>query len=199
MIMIEKSAMDILKVLLKDFTGKNTISSLSERVKIGRPGVWKSLKRLESRELVNLEPIGKGKTSVYEITLNWKNPLVEKVLSAILTEDSLEQKRWIDNFSKLEKNASFIVLFGSILHSPKDANDIDIIVAVKTGKDFKAIEENLLDIQQTQIKNIHSINLTKDELKSELKLKNTAYLDALKKGIVLFGQDNFIKFVSDLK
>ena len=197
--MIEKSATDILKILLKDFTGKNTISSLSEKVKIGRSGVWKSLKRLESRELVNLEPLGKGQTSAYEITLNWKNPVLEKVLSTILTEDSLEQKRWVDNFSKLERHASFIILFGSILHSPKDANDIDLIVVVNKGKDFKIIEGMLLDIQQTQIKKIHSINMTKDELKSELKLKNIAYLDALKKGTILFGQDNFIKFISDLK
>ena len=197
MVMLEKSTTEILRILLKDFTKKNTISSISEEIKIGRSGVWKALKRLESKKLINLEPLGKGKTSAYEITLNWKNPIVKKTLATILTEDALENERWMDNFKKLDGHISFMILFGSILHSPKEANDIDILIVVKTRKDFKAVGNILLETQQTQIKKIHAIDLTKDELKVELKKKNRAYLEALKKGVILFGQENFIKFVED--
>jgi len=198
MAITEKTTAGILKILLKDFTKKKTISSLSEDIKIGRPGVWKALKRLELKKLINLESIGKGKTSVYEITLNWKNPLVEKNLATLLTEDALEQERWRDTFKNLEKHSLFIILFGSILHSPKDANDIDLLVIPKTGNDFKEIEKILLEIQQTQIKKIHSIELTEKELETELEKKNKAYLEALKKGAILFGQEKFIKFVEDI-
>ena len=189
MIILEKSTTEILKILLKEFIKKNTISSFSEDIGIGRSGVWKALKRLESKKLINLEPIG---------TLNWKNPVVEKTLAAILTEDALEQERWRDNLKKLEKHTLFTILFGSILHSPKEANDIDLLVIVKTKKDFKVVESILLEAQQTQIKKIHAIDLTKEELKAELKKKNRAYLEALKKGVILFGQENFIKFVGDI-
>ena len=63
MIILEKSTTEILKILLKEFIKKNTISSFSEDIGIGRSGVWKALKRLESKKLINLEPIGKGKAS----------------------------------------------------------------------------------------------------------------------------------------
>lgn len=153
---------------------------------------------MESKKLINLKQIGKGKTSVYEVMLNWKNHILEKTLSIILTEDAFEQERWRDNFKKLEKHAFFIILFGSILHSPKEAKDIDVLVVVKTKNNFKAIENTLLEIQQTQIKKIHSIDLTEKELEVELESKNKAYLEALKKGIILFGQDNFINFIKNI-
>ncbi len=194
----EKSTTEILKVLLKDITKKKTISSISEDIKIGRPGVWKALKRLKSKNLINLESIGKGKTSAYEIILNWKNPVVEKTLATILTEDALEQERWRNNFNRLEKHVFFTILFGSILHSPKEANDIDIIIVVKNRKEFKAIDSIIAEAQQTQIKKIHAIDLTKEELKIELNNKNKAYLNAIRKGVVLFGQENFIEFIGSI-
>ena len=198
MTLLEKSTTEILKILLKDFTKKKTISSFSEDIKIGRSGVWKALKRLESKKLIKLDPIGKGKTSAYEITLNWKNPIVEKTLATILLEDALEQERWRDSFKKLEEHTLFTILFGSTLHSPKEANDIDIIIVARTKKDFKAIDSIITEAQQTQIKKIHAIDLTKEELRIELDNKNKAYLDAIKKGTILFGQENFIKFVEDI-
>ncbi len=198
MVILEKSTTEILKILLKDFTKKNTISSFSEDIKIGRPGVWKALKRLESKKLINLEPIGKGKTSAYEIRLNWKNPVVEKTLATILTEDAIEHERWRNNFNKLERHTFFTILFGSILHSSKEANDIDLLVVVRTKKDFKVIDSIIAEAQQTQIKKIHAIDLTKEEFKAELNNKNKAYLNAIKKGIVLFGQENFIKFIESV-
>ncbi len=193
----EKSTAEILKILLKDLTKKNTVSSLSEEIKIARPGTWKALKKLESQKLTNLKPIGKGKTSAYEITLNWDNPLVKKNLATILTEDALGQERWRDAFKKLEKHILFIILFGSVLHSPREAGDIDLLIIVKTKKDFREIENTLLQIQQAQSKKIHAIDLTKKELETELK-KNNIYLEALKKGVILFGQEEFIKFIEDV-
>ena len=38
-----------------------------------------------------------------------------------------------------------------------------------------------------------------EEFKEELKKQNKAYIDALKKGVILFGQDNFIEFIRSLK
>jgi len=195
MAILEKSIENILKILLKDITKKHTITSLSEEIGIGRSGIWKALKRLESKNLINLTPIGKGKTSVYEITLNWKNPLVEKTLATILTEDALKQEKWRYNFKELEDQVEFLILFGSVLHSPKKANDIDILNLVLNKKNFEKIDKILKEIQITQNKKIHAVDIIKKELKEELRDKNKAYLDAFKKGIVLFGQENFIKFI----
>ena len=89
-------------------------------------------------------------------------------------------------------------MFGSIVYSPKEAEDIDIMCIAKENKLGK-IRDIVLDIQQTQDKKIHTINLLYKELKQEINNKNKAYIEALKKGIVLFGQDNFVKFIRSLQ
>jgi hypothetical protein len=193
-----KKSYEILKILLKDISKKHTVTSLSKEREISRVGSWKILKELEKENLIILTPIGPEKTSVQEVSLNWDNPILEKTLSLLLTEDSIKQSKWRYNFKELENNVDFLILFGSILHSPKEAKDIDILSLVSNEKNFVKINKIITDIQIAQDKKIHALNLTEKELKQELKNKNKAYTEALKKGIVLFGQENFIKFIREI-
>jgi len=194
-----KTNTKILKILLKDFAIKPTITSLAKETGMSRVGIWKVLKKLKKDNLIILSPIGAGKTSTYIINLNWENPLVEKTLSLALTEDALKNQRWRVNFAELEDNVSFLILFGSVLNNPKEANDLDIILVVKNKQSFHAVNKKILKIQQTQLKKIHNLDLTKNEFIAELKGPNKAYLDALKKGVVLYGQENFVNFVKNLQ
>lgn len=197
---LDKASGECLKILLKDFSSQHTITSLSKEIGNTRMGIWKMLKRLQSAKLILLIPVGKGKTSTYLARLNWKNPLVEKTLVMLLTEEALRYPRWLANFSELKDKADFIILYGSILYSPKDAGDIDILGAVSDKNKFSEIHKIIDKIQITQIKKIHSINLTEEEIIEELiSQKNPAYIDAIKKGIVLFGQDEYVKFMRNLK
>jgi len=193
-----KKSYEILKILLKDISKKHTVTSLSRERGISRVGSWKILKELEKENLIMLTPIGPEKTSVQEVSLNWDNIILEKTLALLLTEDSIKQSKWRYNFKELENNVDFLILFGSILHSQKEANDIDILNLVSNEKNFIKINKIITDIQITQDKKIHALNLTGKELKQELKNKNKAYTEALKKGIVLFGQENFIKFIKGM-
>jgi biotin operon repressor len=195
----ENTENKILKILLKQFSLNWTITSLSEEIKISRVGIWKVLKRLEREKLINLMQIGKGKTSASSIKLNWENPILEKRLSLILTEEALNHQRWLSNFEELKGKSEFALLYGSILTSPKEANDIDILEVVSNKKNFLEIEKIIQKSQKSQIKKIHSESFTKAEFKEELKKPNKIFIDAIKKGIVLFGQENFIKFVRDLE
>ncbi|HLC78233.1 MAG TPA: hypothetical protein VJH92_03855 [Candidatus Nanoarchaeia archaeon] len=193
-----KKSYEILKTLLKDISKKHTVTSISKERGISRVGSWKLLKELEKESLIILTPISSEKTSVQEVSLNWDNPILEKALDILLIEDALKQNKWRYNFKELENQVDFLILFGSILHSPKEAKDIDILNLVSNEKSFVKINKIILNIQITQDKKIHAMNLTEKELKQELKNKNKAYIDALKKGVVLFGQENFIKFIKKL-
>ncbi|MFH1710703.1 MAG: hypothetical protein ABH840_00155 [Nanoarchaeota archaeon] len=195
--MVIKKSYEILKILLKDISKKHTVTSLSKEREISRVGSWKLLKELEKENLVILTPIGPEKTSVLEVSLNWDNPILEKTLALLLTEDALKQSKWRYNFKELENQVGFLILFGSILHSPKEANDIDVLNLVSNEESFVKMGKIITDMQITQNKKIHAINLTEKELRHELKDKNKAYIDALKKGVVLFGQENFIKFIKE--
>ncbi len=187
----------VLGMLLKEPFETHTATSIANALGITRQGVWKTLNRLSERKLISIEPVGKAKTSTTIINLNWSNPVTEKALSLLLTKDSLKQQRWRANFAELENNTDFLMLFGSILNNPKEANDVDLLAVVKK-KNFKEVDEMVSRVQQTMLKKIHIIDVTASEFSYELKKPNKAYTDAVKKGVVLYGQDNFIKFIRGL-
>lgn len=189
----------IMKILLKEFYLNHTVSSLAQKLVMSRVGIWKILKRLESSKLIMLSSIGNGKTSTYIVKLNWDNIIVEKKLAFLLSEDAVKQERWRFNFAELEKYVSFLLLFGSILHSPKEARDIDLFAVIHKRKEFKTIDKIILKIQVTQSKKLHCIDLTESEFEQELNNKNKAYFDALAKGVILYGQENFIRLIKRLQ
>jgi len=183
--------------LLKDFLGTHSVTSLANELSLSRVGMWKVLKKLESNKLITISTIGKGKTSASLIKLNWENQLLEKSLSLYLTEEAIKQRRWQVNFKELEDITSFVILYGSILSSPQQANDIDIVGITQKNNFLKL--QNIIDkVQKTLSKKIHSINFVESEFKRELQKQNRAFIDATKKGIVLFGQDNFVKFIKGI-
>ncbi|HLD19375.1 MAG TPA: hypothetical protein VJB90_05205 [Candidatus Nanoarchaeia archaeon] len=188
----------ILIALLKGLNKKHTVTSLAQELQISRVGTWKLLKKLEAENLLLLSPIGSGKTSAFTIALNWDNSLTQKHLELALCIEAEKQQRWNDAFASLEKIASFMILYGSIIHSPKEANDIDIFI-VAPAKEHSNIDKTILTIQKTQLKKIHLIIFTETELKHELLKPNPAFVDALKKGVVLAGQENFIRFTKNLR
>src|SRR3989339_1347234 len=188
----------ILKILLKELTINPTITFLAKEIGMSRVGTWKILKKLEAEKLVLISPIGAGKTSTFSISLNWENPIVEKSLSLALTQDALKNQRWLTNFAELEDKVDFLLIYGSIIHSPKEANDIDILGVTNKNK-FLEIEESIKKIQKTQIKKIHSLNFTLEEFKGELEKPNKIFIDAIKNGIILFGQEKFIKLIRSLQ
>ncbi|MBS3135244.1 winged helix-turn-helix transcriptional regulator [Candidatus Woesearchaeota archaeon] len=184
----------ILKILLKEFSVDHTITSLSKEAGLSRVGTWKILKRLEKENLIILSQIGTGKTSINRISLNWNNLVLEKTLALILTEEAVKNQRWINNFKDIGDKVGFLIVYGSIIHSSKEANDIDIIGI--TNK-FLEVEKSIKNIQKTQIKKIHAINMTEKEFREELK-ENKAFIEAVKKGVILFGQEKFIKFMKGI-
>jgi len=179
----------ILSILLRE--GKKTATELAEQLNKTRPGIWKSLSGLEEQNFIVFEVANSKKTSIKIAKLDYKNILTKKNLSLILTKQALENQRWIDCFSKIQDKIDFAVLFGSVLNDSSKAKDIDLIL-VSDKKNFKNVQDLINEIQKTQSKEIHAILLTKQEFQNELKNKNKAYLDAIRKGVVLFGQEKFI-------
>lgn len=196
---IENYASDrVLGKLLKEPFEIHTATSIAKALNITRQGTWKILNRLAQNKLVSLEFVGKAKTSTATIKLNWSNPATEKTLSLILTNESLKQQRWRVNFAEIENDVNFLILFGSILNNPKEANDIDLLAIVKKKK-FKMVEELIIKAQQSLLKKVHLVDLTEREFGQELRKPNKAYLDVIKKGVVLCGPDDFIRFMKGLQ
>lgn len=190
----ESNIKRIMLILLKDFSRTHTITSLAGDLKLTRVGIWKILKKLEGNKYIALRSVGPGKTNTYLMNINWDNIVVEKALVLYLTEEAAKQRRWRTNFADLEQEVNFLILYGSILRFPKEANDIDILGVAKKSR-FLEIQKKVDRIQKTQSKKIHSINFTEKEFKEELKKSNKAFIDSIKMGVILFGHENFVKFM----
>jgi DNA-binding Lrp family transcriptional regulator len=197
MMTMKRNAQRVLSLLARGLSENQTATGLAERLKMSRWGVWKILNELDSAGLIDLKSVGTGKTSAYLTKLNWKNDLLEKTLFLIFAHEAAEFERWKFAFSKLEKYADFVILYGSILHSPKTALDIDVLI-VSDKKNFIKIDEIIREIKSTQFKKIHEINFTMKEFKHELQKPNKAFIDAVRTGAILFGQERFIKLIKDL-
>lgn len=187
----------ILKIIVKDFNTRHTVTSLSRTLNMTRMGVWKILKKLESEKLVTLSKAGRSRTNIYTVSLDWSNPLLEKKLALGLSEEAFKNQRWFTNFAELESKVDFLVIYGSIINSPKTAKDIDVLSVTPFKSSFIEIDKIILKIQKTQTKKIHLINFTKEEFRDELIKTNKAFIDALNKGVILFGQERFVKFMKE--
>jgi predicted nucleotidyltransferase/DNA-binding phage protein len=194
----QNTAEKILAKLIKEPFAEHTATSLAKAFSITRQGLWKTLSKLSKRGFISLESIANIKKSAVNISVQL-NPISIKMLSLILTKEAMNNQKWISNFAELEDKVGFLILFGSVLNTPKEAKDIDLIAVLDNKNKFKQVDEIISKIQKTQAKRIHLIDLTKEEFKEELKKQNKAYIDALKKGVILFGQDNFIEFIRSLK
>lgn len=187
----------IMLLLLKGHSAMHTVTSIAQSLRLSRTGAWKAIQKLASKDYITLKPIGNGKTSASIISISWGNILTEKLLALYLTEEAIKQRRWMINFAEIESLANFILLYGSILSNPKEANDIDVLM-IAEKKNLLNINKAIETIQKIQHKKIHAIIMTEVEFKGELRRQNMAFIDALKKGIILTGQENFIKLIKIL-
>lgn len=189
----------ILTSILRHVSGSPTIATLAEIIGMTHVGVWKALKKLEADNMLTLKRIGNKKNNPYTVNLKWDNPLVEKTLALVLEHEAAEQRRWIINFAALKEKVDFLILYGSMLISSKKANDIDLLSVVSKKGNVLDIERIIIDVQKTQIKPIHNIICAPAGLKEELKKTNIAFINAVKEGVVLFGQDKFVVFMKRVR
>ena len=189
--------MRIALLLLKDFSTMHTITSIGRELGMTRSGVWKVLMKLKKENYITLETT--EEKSLLIPKLNLRNELLEKYLNFALSKEAKEHERWIFNFTEVKEHISFFILYGSILSSYQKAKDIDVIGIIPDRKRFKMLHESLDKIQKSESKRIHSINFTESEFREELLKPNKAFIDAVSKCIVLFGQEQFIKFMKRLQ
>jgi DNA-binding Lrp family transcriptional regulator len=194
MVTEKNSAKRVMLALFKGVSRTHTITSLAKDLGLSRVGAWKVLKKLEAETCIKIKSVGTGKTSTAVITLDWSNNIVDKRISLYLAEEAVGQRRWQVNFAGLESIADFVILYGSILKSARNADDIDIIIVA--GKDrLKQISDKIDDVQQVQSKRVHHISFTAQEFRNELQKPNPAFVDAVENGIILFGHEEFAKFL----
>ncbi len=185
---------EIIKFLFKDFLTKYNSRSISKKINISHVGAFKILKKLEKEEIVKPEKIGRA--LIY--SLNLDNQIANKEIEMIFLLESQNFKRWIEEFKDLKDKARFLVLFGSITRNAEQANDVDILI-VTDGSKLGDIKRIIQKIQRYTGKKIHPLIQTAENFKKDVNERNKVMIEIIKTGIVISGQEEYIKLLKSLR
>ena len=164
-------------------------NSLSKGLGISSMGTLKILKRLETESILKSRQI--GKSNIYKVNTGNNNArnYIKFLLSRESSSSSSFIKRWITEIKKI-KHADIAMLFGSVLKKT-DVNDIDVLF-VTEQRQFKKLKAEINKINEINIKKIHPIYQTCNDLVRNIGKRDRVVLNAMK-GIVVFGEERFLE------
>lgn len=167
-------------------------NSIAKHIGASSMGALKIAKRLEKENI--LIPRKLGRAIFYK--LNFENDYVRQYIKFLLKREAEQApvyvKRWVTDIKKI-KSADSAVLFGSVLKKYEGAKDIDVLL-VTDKKRFSKLKKEVKDIDIVNIKKLHPLYQTKDDLKKNIKKQDKPILNAIK-GIVVFGEDEIISLL----
>ncbi len=189
---ITKKEMEILRVIVKSPEADYNANSLSKEIKITSMGALKILKKLEKENILKSRKIGKA--TIYKIDTNdYARHYIELILSREGLYVNPKVKRWIQELKKI-KNADIIILYGSLLKNI-EPNDIDVLFVTNKNK-FQKLQREIEEINKINIKKIHPLYQTFEDITDNIKKRHKPLLDAIK-GIVIHGQEKFIEVYNE--
>ncbi|MDI6737540.1 MAG: hypothetical protein QME12_03405 [Nanoarchaeota archaeon] len=174
-------------LLFKDISAQHNSRSIGKAIGISHAGAFKIMRKLSGLQALNGRRI--GNTLVY--SFNFDNPAAGKMIELALAMESLNYKRWLEEFKELKAISMFAVLFGSILINEKEANDIDLLVVAESGH-FRQIKKIIEGRNRVSSKKIHLLLQAMQDFQKDVKLRNKAMVSIIKSGVVLYGYENYM-------
>ncbi len=164
-------------------------NNLSKVLGISSMGTLKILKRLEHEGVLEKEKIGNS----FVVRINTGNEHSRKYLRFALSKEVLGSsplvKRWVTETKKI-KFADMAVLFGSVLKKT-EPNDIDVLF-VTDKRRFQKLGKEIEEINRINIKKIHPVYQSFDDIVKNIKKGDKVMLNAIK-GVVVFGEESFME------
>ncbi len=168
--------------------------SLSKELKLSSRGTLKLLKRLENQGLLISRTLGKATYYKPHLEDEYTRKLIELLL---LGEAKVKASRYLFEFRDVLKHLQIAVLFGSILRTPKKANDIDLL-AVFWQAQWQSVHDATDEIQEFSIRPLHLIKQSPEDFRKNLQKGDKVILNVLRYGVVLKGHEDFVKAVSEI-
>lgn len=194
MIRLTEKERETLIILFKDFATYYNANSISKLLKISHVGAQKIFKRLLKGNLLKSQQI--GKSIIYKLRL--EDDYVRKLIAFLLADEAnSKSKRWKEEFKELFKGGRIVILFGSTIKNYEAARDIDLMTVIDK-KDYQEVKKITDKKSELLPKKLHSINITEQELASNLKQKKEAMIDIVKNAIILYGQDEYVEVIANV-
>ena len=167
MLSLSDNEFSVLSFLVRNFAEKLTIRSIAQRLNFSAAGVFNILKKLEKRNIVVGQKLGSG----LFYSINFDNKIAGHLAAVVL-----------------------------LYSDEKIAFDIEKIKQAKAAvfdrKSLLLLTDSMTAIDFT-MPNIEVSVKTEDEIIALLRKKDTAMLQLLKKGVVLFGEDKIVQIIKN--
>src|SRR3989338_7126919 len=177
-------------LLLKDYTTFYNANSISKILQISHVGAQKILKRLLQQNIVISRTI--GKSIIYK--LNFADDYVHSLVVFLLADEANHFKRWKEEFKELFKKDRVVLLFSSSVKDYAHANDIDLMIVLQ-NKEVTEVNAIIKKKEEMLPKKLHAIKLNHQDLLENVKKKDKAFIDIIKNGIILYGQDKYLEIL----
>ena len=177
---------------MPELVGEFNIRETAKKASISYDAAYRHVKALVEKRILKERQVGKA--IIYSLNLN--NPVTIREIDSILTIEASNHQRWVEEFRKLEGITKCVVLFGSILRNEKEARNIDLFVISKK-KNYSKVKKVIEERNKIQLKLIHLIFQTPSDFRFDLNRKYEVTIEIIKTGIVLYGQDELRKLVTE--
>lgn len=191
---LSEKEIEILLVLVKDFSSDYNANSISKKIDITAAGAFKALKNLKKRKLVVSKRMGKA--IFYKVNL--ADYYTFRTIETLIIGEARENaQRWLDEFEELLNHVEIAIMFGSMVRNPKKANDIDLMLVFKKEKS-KIISKLVEERRAISTKPIHIVKQTLSDLKDNLKKRDKVILNVIKNSHILCGHDKLTEVIKDV-
>jgi len=192
MVSITENEARVVEFLLRNFDSDYNINQIAKSIHLSPRGAFKILKKLESSKILSSQKIGNN--LIYKI--NFDNDQCIDVCQFVLTGKEVTPylKTWINDLQPLKEITEMALLFGSILTKEKQANDVDLLL-VFPKDNLQKVDDKIKKINQIKSKKIHLVVQTKEDLLNNLKKRDSALLEEIKTGLVLWGRNVLVEVI----
>lgn len=192
--MITENEKKVLRLILTAFGSDYSINNVAKECGLTPNGAYKILKKFENEGILKYKKIANIKS--YKI--NFDNEKTINILELILIPDIEGRIEYrTKDIESLRKITKVCILFGSYITAKKEPNDLDILFVFERAN-YKEYKKRLAGIKDITPVKIHDIIQTEEDLATSIKEKNKAVLNALKNGIVLWGQETMIRVIKNV-
>ncbi len=188
--------MEAVLIIFKDLDTDYNANNLSKRLGITPMGTLKILKRLEKEGILRSKKLGKAVFYRPDFRKDFTKTYLKFILQKEAEQAMPRIRRWVEELRKFRSVAEIGILFGSVL-TRKEFRDVDLLLVFKQQQSRK-IEKLLDEMAQLNVKRIHAVKQTREDLGSNLKAKDRVVLSILKQGVILFGYDDVIEVVESV-
>ncbi len=174
--------------------GNVSINDLSNQINISTGSAYKVLTKFEKEGVITAVPISNIVTYPFNFINEKTKPVIELVYAAEQFENKIKMRA--HDLELLKDTTQMCLLFGSYITSKQNPSDLDILFVIEKEKfaDYKKI---LTKVQLITPIKIQDVVQTKEDLIQNIRKQDPIIVEALKKGIALWGFHLLAEVIKD--